>query len=195
MLGTRIGTIRLSHSSAATIASELLQVGRWHGEIQIERATDSPLRLEARARVLVDDDEPPAAFAAAFKDLGEGGRSRRYAAESQSQLPRPQRIRATGPWKWDPREERLVPSDKFASLRGLSSGRVSTISDSLAALPSVGSAGGQLWRRCSRLERILSPSLTPGKASRALRACRKPIAYPATINRESSCSFAGRLRT
>jgi PAS domain S-box-containing protein len=63
MLGTAIGTICLSDADdaiAASIVSELLRVGRWHGEIEVERAHSSPLRLQTRATVLIDDNDRPA---------------------------------------------------------------------------------------------------------------------------------------
>ncbi len=74
MLGTGIGAIRLSETDdalAASIVSELLRVGRWHGEIAVERARGTPLRLETRATLVIDDSDHPVGFEAVFRDLSE----------------------------------------------------------------------------------------------------------------------------
>ncbi len=74
MLGSSIGALRLSPEDAAIAASiivELLDVGRWHGELEVADASGSPLRLEASAIVLVDYRDQPFAFVAALTDVSE----------------------------------------------------------------------------------------------------------------------------
>jgi PAS domain S-box-containing protein len=157
MLGTGIGTIRLldaDDATAATIVSELLRVGRWHGTIEVERAHNSPLRLEARAMVLIDDNDQPAGFEAVFRDLTETVMSGRRTAENQSQLRLANRNSAPGSWQWDPRTDRLFPSDLSVSLLGLDPSTVMTISDALAAMPSADRA-----RVRSALEGMRSPGV------------------------------------
>jgi PAS domain S-box-containing protein len=157
MLGTQIGTICLSAADdaiAASIVSELLRVGRWHGEIEVERAHNLPLRLEARATVLIDDNDQPAAIEAVFRDLSATADCERRAAENQFQRRLSDRSPATGSWEWDPRNDRLVPSDLSGSLLGLDPGAVMTISDALAAMPSQDRARVQ-----STLEGMRSPGV------------------------------------
>jgi PAS domain S-box-containing protein len=59
-----------------------------------------------------------------------------------------------GFWDWDPRDDRLVPSDMFTSLLGLAPGAVLTLSGALAALPSQDRA-----RVRSTLQRMRSPGV------------------------------------
>jgi PAS domain S-box-containing protein len=157
MLGTGIGTICLSAADdaiAASIVCELLRVGRWHGEIEVERAHSSPLRLEARATVLIDDNGQPAGFEAVFRDLSATLESERRTAETQSQRRLADRFPAPGSWEWDPRTDRLIPSDMSGSLLGLDPGAVMTISDALAAMPSADRA--RVW---SALDGMRSPGV------------------------------------
>jgi PAS domain S-box-containing protein len=157
MLGTGIGTICLAAADdaiAGSVVSELLRVGRWHGEIEVDRSSNSPLRLEARATVLVDDNDQPAGFEAVFRDLSQTVESERRTAESQSQRRLADRFPAPGSWEWDPRSDRLLPSDVSGSLLGLDPGEVMTIGDALAAMPAEDRA-----RVRSALEGMRSPGV------------------------------------
>jgi PAS domain-containing protein len=67
MLGVAIGTVRLAEADGAiagSIVRGLLGVGRWRGELEIQDAECLPLRLDVRARVVLDRDDRPVGFEA-----------------------------------------------------------------------------------------------------------------------------------
>jgi PAS domain S-box-containing protein len=89
MLGSSLRALRLSpedEAIAPALIGELLDSGRWQGELEIVDASGAPLRLEARATVLVDHHSQPVGFAVAFADLSERVAAERRAVESESQL-------------------------------------------------------------------------------------------------------------
>jgi PAS domain S-box-containing protein len=137
MLGLALNTVRLSRTDdaiAGSIVQELLEVGRWHGEIEIEDAAGAALRLEVRASVVVGSDGTPVGFEAAITDLSERVEAERQAADSESRLRLAYRVAGLGSWEWDPREDRLT-ADRLMSLLGLDPGTVVTMAQALAALP------------------------------------------------------------
>jgi PAS domain S-box-containing protein len=139
MLGLRISTVHLSQTDnaiAGSIVQELLEVGRWHGEIEIEDAAGVALRLDVRASVVVGSDGTPVGFEAAITDLSERVEAARQAAESESRLRLAYSVAGLGSWEWDPCEDRLS-ADRLTSLLGLDSETVVTMTEALAALPSV----------------------------------------------------------
>jgi PAS domain S-box-containing protein len=72
MLGMSLPTIGLSQADGAiaeSIVRTLLEAGRWSGEVEIEDARGSALRLDVRARVVLDGSQRPAGFEAVFDDL------------------------------------------------------------------------------------------------------------------------------
>jgi PAS domain S-box-containing protein len=138
MLGARISTVHLSQTDdaiAPSVVGELIRTGRWQGELEIEDATGSPLRLEVRATVRLDAHDRPVGFEAAFTDLRDRVEAERRATMNQSRLRLAHRIGGLGSWEWDPVEDRLVASDMFTSLLGLDPGTELTIGDALAAMP------------------------------------------------------------
>jgi PAS domain S-box-containing protein len=138
MVGRPIGTVRLSQSDdaiAASIVGELVEVGRWHGECEIEDAAGAPLRLEVRASVVVDSDDRAVGFEAAFTDLSERVEAERRAVDSESRLRLAHRIGGLGSWEWDPREDRLT-ADRTTPPLGVHPGTVVTMAEALAAIPS-----------------------------------------------------------
>jgi PAS domain S-box-containing protein len=139
MLGLALSTVRLSQTDdaiAGSVVRELLEVGRWHGEIEIEDAAGASLRLDVRASVVVDSDDTPVGFEAAITDLSERVEAERQAAESESRLRLACRVAGLGSWEWDPREDRLT-ADRLMSLLGRDPGTVVTMAEALAALPAV----------------------------------------------------------
>jgi PAS domain S-box-containing protein len=103
MLGVAIGTVRLAEADGAiaeSIVCGLLEVGRWRGELEIEDANGLPLRLDVRARVVLDGDDRRAAFEVVFWDLSERVQAERRACESESRLRVAGRIAGLGSWEW-----------------------------------------------------------------------------------------------
>jgi PAS domain S-box-containing protein len=151
MLGVAIGTVRLAETDGAIadsieprqfleialnpVRGGLLEVGRWRGELEIEDANGSPLRLDVRARVVLDIDGRCVGFEVVFGDLSERAQAERRASESESRLRVADRIAGLGSWEWDPRADRLVTSDSFTSLLGLAPGTELTMARALAAMP------------------------------------------------------------
>jgi PAS domain S-box-containing protein len=138
MLGVAIGTVRLADADGAiaeSIVRGLVGVGRWWGELAIQDANGLPLRLDMRARVVLDGSDRPVGFEAAFGDLRERVRAERRASESESRLRVADRIAGLGSWEWDPRVDRLITSASFTSLLGLAPGTELTLARALAAMP------------------------------------------------------------
>jgi PAS domain S-box-containing protein len=91
MLGSSMGALCISPENEAiapSIVVELIDLGRWQGEFEVADAFGAPLRLEARATVLVDHGNRPIGFAATFTDLSGRVAAEQRAAESESRLRR-----------------------------------------------------------------------------------------------------------
>jgi PAS domain S-box-containing protein len=138
LLGVAMGTVRLAEADGAiagSIVRGLLEAGRWRGELEIQDANGSPLRLDVRARVVLDSADRPAGFEVVFGDLSERVQAERRACDAESRLRVADRIAGMGFWEWDPRPDRLTASESFTSLLGLAPGTELTMASALAAMP------------------------------------------------------------
>jgi len=138
LLGVALGTVRLGEADGAvagSIVRGLLESGRWRGELEVQDANGSPLRLDVRARVVLDRAERPAGFEVVFGDLSERVQAERRACDAESQLRVADRIAGLGFWDWDPRLDRLTTSESFTSLLGVAPGTQTTMANALAAMP------------------------------------------------------------
>jgi PAS domain S-box-containing protein len=118
MLGMSLSTVGLAQADEATAGSivhGLLEMGRWRGEVEIEDAGGLALRLDVRARVILDGGDRPVGFEAVFGDLSGRVQAERRASELEPRLRTAQRIARLGAWSWDPRTDRLTTSDGFRS--------------------------------------------------------------------------------
>ena len=68
MLGRPIGSVRLSHGNALGPGAleRVLERGRWRGELEVLDARGSPLVLDARATVVLDEDGHPIGVLGSF---------------------------------------------------------------------------------------------------------------------------------
>ena len=141
MLGLALSTVRLSQTDdaiAGSIVGELLEMGRWHGEIEIEDAAGASLRLEVRASVVVGSDDTPVGFELAITDLSERVEAERQAAASESRLRLAYRVAGLGSWEWDPLKDRLT-GDRLVSFLGLDAGTVVTMAAGAGSVAGSGS--------------------------------------------------------
>jgi PAS domain S-box-containing protein len=118
LLGVAMGTVRLAEADGAiagSIVRGLLDAGRWRGELEIQDANGSPLRLDVRARVVLDSADRPAGFEVVFGDLSERVQAGRRAGDTESRLRAADRAAGLGFWDWDPRLDRLITSEAQAS--------------------------------------------------------------------------------
>jgi PAS domain S-box-containing protein len=139
MLGVSVSTLRLSdgnQSISASVVRELLEMGRWHGEIEVQDAAGLALRLGVRARVVVDGGDQPVGFEAAFSELGDRREPGDQGAESEPGFDLSNGRTSVGSWEWDPAEHLLTTSDPVPDVLGFTRGRDLTMAGVLEAMPS-----------------------------------------------------------
>jgi PAS domain S-box-containing protein len=138
MLGVSVSTLRLAQGAQSIYASvirELLEKGRWHGEIEIQDAAGLPLRLGVRARVVVDGGDQPNGFEAVFSDLGDRVELDDQGAESEPRFDLSNGRTSVGSWEWDPAEHLMTTSGSVPDVLGFTRGRDLTMAGVLEAMP------------------------------------------------------------
>jgi PAS domain S-box-containing protein len=134
MLGTSIAALGGPRDAevASSMIGSLLDSGSWRGELAIDDAAGSPLRLDVRATVVLGENHQPAAFEAVGLDVSSRVQAEQQPTERGARLRLIQSVAGRGSWGWEIGEDRLVVSPAFTSLLGLAPGAKLTMADALA---------------------------------------------------------------